>query len=115
MRPGIKTFFRKGLPAAALMLLAIAPSGCAQVHEKMFTVNCVKDREPLAGELAPGTAMAIDVSTSQIPLLFAPHRAVARCDENGAVTMNIETPVDTGLSQLSTPLSTAASHVTYVP
>jgi hypothetical protein len=29
--------------------------------------------------------------------------------------MTVETPVDTGLSQLSTPLSTAASHVSYVP
>ena len=98
---------------AALMLLACA--GCAQVNEKMFTVDCAVGRTPMAGELAPGTAMAIDVSTSPIPLLFAPHRAIARCDEAGVVTLNIETPVDTGLSQLSTPLSTAASHVSYAP
>ncbi len=97
----------------ALLLLAFA--GCAQVNEKMFTVDCAVGRTPMAGELAPGTAMAIDVSTSPIPLLFAPHRAIARCDEAGVVTMNIETPVDTGLSQLSTPLSTAASHVSYAP
>ena len=101
----------RGFPA----LLLIALSGCAQVNEKMFTVNCAVGREPLPGELAPGTALAIDVSTSPIPLLFAPHRAIARCDNAGVVTMNIETPVDTGLSQLSTPLSTAASHVSYVP
>ena len=98
---------------AALLLLAFA--GCAQVNEKMFTVDCAVGRTPMAGELAPGTAMAFDVSTSPIPLLFAPHRAIARCDEAGVVTMNIETPVDTGLSQLSTPLSTAASHVSYAP
>ena len=97
----------------ALLLLAFA--GCAQVNEKMFTVDCAVGRTPMAGELAPGTAMAIDVSTSPIPLLFAPHRAIARCDSSGVVTMNIETPVDTGLSQLSTPLSTAASHVSYAP
>jgi hypothetical protein len=114
MRISIKTTIVAGA-ATGLCLAALAAWGCAQVHEKMFTVNCAKDREPLAGELAPGTAMAIDVSTTEIPLLFAPHRAVARCDANGAVTMNIETPVDTGLSQLSTPLSTAASHVTYAP
>ena len=98
---------------AALLLLAFA--GCAQVNEKMFTVDCAVGRTPIAGELAPGTAMAIDVSTSPIPLLFAPHRAIARCDNDGVVTMNIETPVDTALSQLSTPLSTAASHVSYAP
>ena len=97
----------------ALLLLAFA--GCAQVNEKMFTVDCAVGRTPMAGELAPGTAMAIDVSTSPIPLLFAPHRSIARWDEAGVVTMNIETPVDTGLSQLSTPLSTAASHVSYAP
>ena len=98
---------------AALLLLAFA--GCAQVNEKMFTVDCAVGRTPMPGELAPGTAMAFDVSTSPIPLLFAPHRAIARCDNAGVVTMNIETPVDTGLSQLSTPLSTAASHVIYAP
>ncbi len=81
----------------------------------MFTLDCATGRAPLSGELAPGTAMALDVSTSPIPLLFAPHRIVARCDNAGVVTMNLETPVDTGLSQLTTPLSTAASHVTYVP
>ena len=102
--------------ALGLILLAIAAfAGCAQVHEKMFTLECAIGREPMAGELAPGTAMAIDVSTSPIPLISAPHRIVARCDHAGVVTMDIETPVDTGLSQLSTPLSTAASHVTYVP
>ena len=81
----------------------------------MFTLECAIGREPLPGELAPGTAMAIDVSTSPIPLISAPHRAIARCDNAGVVTMDIETPVDTGLSELSTPLSTAASHVTYAP
>jgi len=107
MRPATKIF-------AALVALATI-AGCAQVNEKMFTVDCAVGRTPMAGELAPGTAMAIDVSTSPIPLLFAPHRAIARCDSSGVVTMNIETPVDTGLSQLSTPLSTAASHVSYAP
>jgi hypothetical protein len=97
-----------------ISLLALA-SGCAQVHQKMFTLECAIGRTPLAGELAPGTAIALDVSTSPIPLLFPPHRAIARCDHAGVVTLNIETPVETGLSQLSTPLSTAASHVTYVP
>ena len=96
-------------------MLALTAAGCAQVHEKMFTLDCAVGRAPLAGELAPGTAMALDVSTSPIPLLFPPHRAIARCDDAGVVTMNIETPIDTGLSQLSTPLSTAASHVTYMP
>ena len=95
------------------MLFLIA--SCAQVHEQMFTLDCAIGRPPLPGELAPGTAIALDVSTSPIPLLFAPHRAIARCDSAGVVTMNVETPVDTGLSQLSTPLSTAASHVTYTP
>ena len=96
-------------------MLALTATSCAQVHEKMFTLDCAVGRAPLAGELAPGTAMALDVSTSPIPLLFPPHRAIARCDDAGVVTMNIETPIDTGLSQLSTPLSTAASHMTYVP
>ena len=96
-------------------ILLAAAAGCAQVHEKMFTLDCAVGRAPLAGELAPGTAMALDVSSSPIPLLFPPHRAIARCDSAGVVTMNIETPVDTGLSQLSTPLSTAASHITYAP
>lgn len=99
--------------AAIVLLLAVA--GCAQVNEKMFTLDCAVDRTPLAGELAPGTAMALDVSTGPIPLLFAPHRAIARCDNAGAITMTVETPVDTDLSQLSSPLSTAASHVTYTP
>lgn len=94
------------------MLIA---GGCAQVHEQMFTLDCAVGRAPLAGELAPGTAMALDVSTSPIPLLYPPHRAIARCDNSGAVTLELETPVDTGLSQLSTPLSTAASHITYAP
>ncbi len=118
--PVNNVFLTKAIAAAAvargLILLAIAAfAGCAQVHEKMFTLECAIGREPMAGELAPGTAMAIDVSTSPIPLISAPHRIVARCDHAGVVTMDIETPVDTGLSQLSTPLSTAASHVTYVP
>jgi len=95
-------------------MLALTAS-CAPVHEQMFTLDCALGRTPLPGELAPGTAMAFDVSTSPIPLLYAPHRIVARCDNAGVVTMNIETPVDTGLSQLSTPLSTAASHVSYAP
>jgi hypothetical protein len=99
---------------AALIALAMI-SGCAQVNERMFTVDCAIGRTPLPGELAPGTAIAFDVSTSPIPLLFAPHRAIARCDSAGVVTMTVETPVDTGLSQLSTPLSTAASHVSYAP
>jgi len=106
---GSKT--RRALVISVLTLTA----GCAQVHEKVFTLDCAVGRTPLAGELAPGTAMALDVSTSPIPLLFPAHRAIARCDQAGVVTMNIETPVDTGLSQLSTPLSTAASHVTYAP
>ena len=97
------------------LLLALTCAGCAQVHEQMFTLECATGRAPLPGELAPGTAMALDVSTSPIPLLFPPHRAIARCDNAGVLTMNIEEPVDTGLSQLSTPLSTAASHVTYAP
>jgi len=97
------------------LLLALTCGGCAQVHEQMFTLECATGRAPLPGELAPGTAMALDVSTSPVPLLFPPHRAIARCDDAGVVTMEIETPVDTGLSQLSTPLSTAASHVTYTP
>ena len=81
----------------------------------MFTLDCAIGRRPLPGELAPGTAMALDVSTSPIPLVFPAHRAIARCDNAGVVTFDIETPVDTGLSQLSTPISTAASHVTYAP
>jgi hypothetical protein len=59
--------------------------------------------------------MALDVSTSPIPLLYPAHRAIARCDSAGVVTFDIETPVDTGISQLSTPISTAASHITYAP
>lgn len=117
-----KVLLSKSLAAApiaiGLVILAIAAAGstgCSQVHEKMFTLECAIGREPIAGELAPGTAMAIDVSTSPIPLISAPHRVVARCDSAGAVTIYIETPVDTGLSELSTPLSTAASHVTYAP
>ncbi|MGB8682285.1 MAG: hypothetical protein WCD12_05325 [Candidatus Binatus sp.] len=85
------------------------------MHEQMFTLDCAIGRAPLPGEMSPGTAMAFDVSTSPVPLLFPPHRAIARCDNAGVVTLNIETPVDTGLSQLSTPLSTAASHVSYAP
>jgi len=110
--PEVRFFGRKLLLIA---MLALTAASCAQVHEKMFTLDCAIGRTPLAGELAPGTAMALDVSTSPIPLLFPPHRAIARCDDAGVVTMNIETPIDTGLSQLSTPLSTAASHMTYVP
>jgi hypothetical protein len=108
---GVRFFGRKLFLISMLALTA----SCAQVHEKMFTLDCAVGRAPLAGELAPGTAMALDVSTSPIPLLFPPHRAIARCDNAGVVTMDIETPIDTGLSQLSTPLSTAASHMTYVP
>jgi hypothetical protein len=103
------------LIAVSLLALTLTGLGCAQVHEQMFTLDCAIDRTPMPGELAPGTAIAFDVSTSPVPLLFPPHRIVARCDNAGVVTMNIETPVDTGLSQLSTPLSTAASHVTYTP
>ena len=96
-------------------MITLVVAGCSQLNEKTFTLDCAIGRAPLAGEMGPGTAMAIDVSTSPIPLLSAPHRMVARCDNAGVVTMNIETPVDTGFSQLSTPLSTAASHVTFVP
>jgi len=98
---------------AAIALLAVA--GCAQVNEKTFTLECATGREPLPGEMGPGTGIALDVSTSSIPLVSAPHRIVARCDDAGRVTMYIETPVDTGLSQFSTPLSAAAAHVTFVP
>ncbi len=98
-----------------LALIAATFPGCAQVHEQMFTLDCALDRAPLPGELAPGTAMAIDVSTSSIPLLLPPHRALARCDNAGVVTLQLEAPLDTGLSQLSTPLSAAASHVVYTP
>ena len=109
--PGVRFLYSTAILISMLPLAA----SCSQVHEKMFTLDCAIGRVPLAGELAPGTAMALDVSTSPIPLLFPAHRAIARCDQAGVVTMNIETPVDTGLSQLSTPLSTAASHVTYAP
>ena len=108
---GVRFF---GATAVLISTLALA-AGCAQVHEKMFTLDCAIGRAPLAGELAPGTAMALDDSTSPTPLHFPSHRAIARCDSAGVVTMDIETPIDTGLSQLSTPLSTAASHITYVP
>ncbi len=108
------SFFSKAF-RASLLLIAMTLAGCAQVHEQQFTLDCAIGRAPLTGEMAPGTAMALDVSTSPIPLLFPPHRAIARCDSAGRVTMDIETPVDTGLSQLSTPLSTAASHITYAP
>ena len=101
------------LPTLALTAAAFA--GCAQVHEQMFTLDCAFGRPPLPGELAPGTAMAIDVSTISIPLLLPPHRALARCDNAGVVTLQLEAPLDTGLSQLSTPLSAAASHVVYTP
>jgi hypothetical protein len=104
-----------GATPLLISMLALTAAGCAQVHEKMFTLDCAVGRAPLAGELGPGTAMALDVSTSPIPLLFPPHRAIARCDDAGVVTMDIETPIDTGLSQLSTPLSSAASHITYAP
>ena len=107
---GVRFFYSTSLLISMLLL-----ASCAQVHEQMFTLDCAIGRPPLPGELAPGTAIALDVSTSPIPLLFPSHRAIARCDNAGVVTMNIETPVDTGLSQLSTPLSTAASHVTYTP
>ncbi len=109
--PGVRFFAATTLLISTLALAAV----CAQVHETMFTLDCAIGRTPLAGELAPDTAIAIDVSTSPIPLLFPSHRAIARCDSAGVVTLDIETPVDTGLSQLSTPLSTAASHITYVP
>jgi hypothetical protein len=107
-------FLSKTFPALLISTLALI-AGCARVQEQMFTVHCAIGRAPLAGELAPGTAMALDISTSPIPLLSPPHRAIARCDDAGLVTLNLETPADTGLSQLSTPLSTAASHITYVP
>jgi hypothetical protein len=103
-----------GVRFLIISLLALTTS-CAQVHEKIFTLNCAIGRRPLPGELAPNTAMALDVSTSPIPLLFPAHRAIARCDNAGVVTFDIETPVDTGISQLSTPISTAASHITYAP
>ena len=112
-RSGPPSHYGKGLGLGSSPSLLAA--GCAQVHEQMFTLDCAVGRAPLAGELAPGTAMALDVSTSPIPLLYPPHRAIARCDNTGAVTLELETPVDTGLSQLSTPLSTAASHITYAP
>ena len=107
----------EGLGVRFLLILSLLTltTSCAQVHEKIFTLNCAINRRPLPGELAPNTAMALDVSTSPIPLLFPAHRAIARCDNSGVVTFDIETPVDTGISQLSTPLSTAASHITYAP
>jgi len=114
----VKSIVFTAVAAVGIILVAIAAfafAGCAQVHEQTFTLDCAIGRAPLPGEMGPGTAMAIDVSTSPIPLLSPPHRMVARCDNAGVVTMNLETPVDTGFSQLSTPLSTAASHVTFVP
>jgi hypothetical protein len=115
LQSGSPSHYGKGLGVRFFACTLLLTASCAQVHEKMFTLDCAVGRAPLAGELAPGTAMALDVSTSPIPLLFPPHRAIARCDNAGVVTMDIETPIDTGLSQLSTPLSTAASHMTYVP
>ena len=106
---------KKGLGVRFLICALALTTSCAQVHEKIFTLNCATNRRPLPGELAPNTAMALDVSTSPIPLLFPAHRAIARCDNSGLVTFDIETPVDTGISQLSTPISTAASHITYAP
>ncbi len=107
----------KGLGVRFLIcaLILTLAAGCAQVHDQIFTLDCAIGRAPLPGEMSPGTAMALDVSTSPVPLLFPPHRAIARCDNAGVVTLNIETPVDTGLSQLTNPLSTAASHVSYAP
>jgi hypothetical protein len=105
---------KKGIRFLILSLLTLTTS-CSQVHEKIFTLDCAIGRRPLPGELAPNTAMALDVSTSPIPLLFPAHRAIARCDNSGVITFDIETPVDTGISQLSTPISTAASHITYAP
>jgi hypothetical protein len=106
---------KKGLGVRFLICALTLTAGCSQVHEKIFTLNCAINRRPLPGEMAPNTAMALDVSTSPIPLLFPAHRAIARCDNTGVVTFDIETPVETGISQLSTPLSTAASHITYAP
>jgi hypothetical protein len=108
---------KKGLGVRFFLLLSLLAltTSCAQVHEKIFTLNCAINRTPLPGELAPNTAMALDVSTSPIPLLFPAHRAIARCDNAGVVTFDIETPVETGISQLSTPISTAVSHITYAP
>jgi hypothetical protein len=108
---GVRFFGHKLL----LLSLLTLTTSCSQVHEKIFTLDCAVGRRPLPGELAPNTAMALDVSTSPIPLLFPAHRAIARCDNTGVVTFDIETPVDTGISQLSTPISTAASHITYAP
>jgi len=112
---GSPSHYGKGLGVRFLILILTLTTSCAQVHEKLFTLNCAINRRPLPGELAPNTAMALDVSTSPIPLLFPAHRAIARCDNAGLVTLDIETPVDTGISQLSTPISTAASHITYAP
>ena len=50
-------FLSKAFLASMLLLTA---AGCAQVHEKMFTLDCAVGRAPLAGELAPGTAMALE-------------------------------------------------------
>ena len=112
---GSPSHYGKGLGVRFLICALALTTSCAQVHEKIFTLNCAINRRPLPGELAPNTAMALDVSTSPIPLLFPAHRAIARCDNSGLVTFDIETPVDTGISQLSTPISTAASHITYAP
>ncbi|HLX05060.1 MAG TPA: hypothetical protein VKR28_05965 [Candidatus Binatus sp.] len=50
----------------------------------MFTLDCAVGRAPLAGELAPGTAIALDVSTSPIPLLS---RRIARSPDATARAM----------------------------
>ena len=111
MKLGVK---KHGLLAVALALLV---TGCAQIHEQTIPFKCV-DRpvnQLLPGEVQDDSLTFMDVSTNPIPLLFAPHRAVAHCDAKGALRYDLETPIDTGLSQLSTPLSTAASHITFAP
>ena len=100
-----------------VMVAALVMSGCAQVHQTAMPLKCV-DRP--ASQLLPGEAsfnsfVFVDASTSKIPLISAPHRTTVHCDEKGMLRYDLETPVDTGLSQLSTPLSTAAGHLTYAP
>ncbi len=102
------------IAGGVLFGLACAIFGCSQVQQQTFPLKCV-DRpvdQLLPGEVPFNSFTVIDASTSKIPLISAPHRMAARCDDGGDLIVGLETPVDTGLSSLATPFQALWSKLT---
>ena len=85
------------------------------MHEQMFTLDCAVGRAPLGGRARAGHCDGARRFDQPNPAALSAASCGRAMRQQWRRYLEIETPVDTGLSQLSTPLSTAASHITYAP